>query len=220
MRKFAFILGFLLSTIALFGQCTLAGTIEVAPELDYQRAYFTSPPLCNTIGFGIVPQDVSEVYWYFYCNTTDTYEEIQATSKDTINFYAGDVIVTCKVKVFQMGVGVVYISPSMSIAINGLSTDCFELIDIDSDTSNTVIPPSNTPAIPNSAFVDSGKIYLSGTGTVNIIDWSTFAPISPIRFENEKQVVDLNLYGGSQYRAIVRFDNPYEEIDLGVVQLY
>lgn len=203
---------FLVLSFKASAQCTLTGTIHI----DESQAYFTTQPLCNTVGYGITIPDTIEVYWYFYCVENDTYEEVVATSTDTIYYTAGNIIVTAKVKVWQMGIGWIYLSPAPSYQLQGNGSECFELLSINTPvpidtTTNTTI---NTPLTQATMDVYGGVVEVTnGNGVLFVFDWLNMQ-ILYIKPFNQSITYDLNQHHGIFVRVIAVFQTYSLESDV------
>ncbi|HPQ79854.1 MAG TPA: hypothetical protein PLG47_05340, partial [Candidatus Dojkabacteria bacterium] len=173
-------------------------------------------PLCNTTGYGITIPNTIEVYWYFYCNDNDTYEEVVATSTDTIYYTAGNIIVTAKVKVWQMGIGWIYLSPAPSYQVQGNNSECFELLSINTPvpidtTTNTTI---NTPLTQATMDVYGGVVEVTnGNGVLFVFDWLNMQ-ILYIKPFNQSITYDLNQHHGIFVRVIAVFQTYSLESDV------
>lgn len=222
MKNLVFVL-LLLTSHVVNSQCTLTGTIEVTENGGLYSAYFTTQPLCNTQGYGIVIPDTIWTHWFLYCIEDDYYEEIILTSWDTLFFNANNVTVTCKVEAYQMGTGTIYLSPSPSINLQGNYSECFEVVDIidttdDTTTVNTPLPDICYSTIEyNSGWVQvTNNCNEAGTGILFIFDWlNGVLLLDYIEFQGNISY-NLNSYHGKFINVIAVYPSHSTELMVNI----
>lgn len=220
MKNLVFVL-LLLTSHFVHSQCTLTGTIEITEDNGLYSGYFTSQPLCNTQGWGIYIPDTIWVHWYLYCIEDDYYEEIILTSNDTLYFNANQITVTCKVEMYQLGVGTIYLSPSASINLQGNYTECFEVVEMidttDSTTTVDIPSPDNCYSIIE---YNGGWVQITNNcneaGILLVFDWlNGMLLLDYIEFQGNV-TYDLSNYYGKLVNVIAVYPNYSTELSINI----
>lgn len=207
-------------------QCDTQGQLAHTESNDTYLLHFETQPWdgCNGYGLGWTTPESITVRWTIQNDDCDTLARVDALPKDTIKIEAkGFVFVTCEVTYHYHQAHSKTVSPN-PIWFEATGSQCLETLPLAIDTLDPTHPGTTTTTEPtppqNFYSVQNGVISLEGAkGIFVVLDFVTMLPIVATDFQGVL-IYDLKLCCGSgMYFCYAVFTQPYQNVDLGVVQI-